>query len=789
LWEEYGSDRSEFDIKISYDYHVNSEPYNVDKYRLKVDMDMDLGGPSKETESKIFMTTEDDILPDVLDLANRVSDSSSNSEQTPADIWGSFVEGIVENALDNPANMSGNLYTTFSNSIFNKVNTGFLEKLSSDVSKIDIFDYGFDFESVPKVIYFHQDPGGEYDGDLEAAIERYGGSEANPPFYVEPPEDTGFLRLANSIVPEFGACSDQRPNAKFPNFPELKSVASSIVSKVKDDERLSKCGSSMVNIIEAPFERALPAAAVALNESLIYTTIRIYLSEFMLKSLPVFYFLKPKYPENYTNMISEYIINMMEKGLKQVGRGRFYREDYADYYYTFLEQVVQSFTTKIEYSLVTDVSEAESEALRELYGYVENNWAGYVSPRNIGVLEAGRRKQDNWRDIMRQPSVQDKCNVILRRYVGEEITRMASMLSDVLPEVSPYPIQSVNDLLINSPTRSPTLQPSATGLLEWKDIPYMAGAINESDNGPVDVPTLAFSTVAGSGAGGGFTHPLDAIQPPIADRNWPFVLERYVTYRGAGDQVISQPYGRVVNIFDWENVVGLSGGTDIQDDFAGQLYFGLRLSYVPSESEANSSGMTDMETDFDTGTAFSDKAYTKIFKNLIPLVAVEQQISPSDGSYGASLYSEYLPDLICKLIATPEYRMTFKYVFPVARYMSLLAIYVSNTFVPSLAQVKDGWAATIYNKRGGGQWIGFGKNGGMRTWRGNEGMENSFLKSKTVARQLLESSCSTNYLYKDRDLLNPSDEIIIDRVKNDKGIGIKWWQWSSLRPAPCKEED
>ena len=789
LWEEYGDDRSEFDIKISYDYHVNNEPYNVDKYRLKVDMDMDLGGLRKETESKIFMTTEDDILPDVLDLVNRVSDSSSNSEQTPADIWGSFVEGIVENALDNPADMSGNLYTTFSNSIFNKVNTGFLEKLSSDVSKIDIFDYGFDFESVPKVIYFHQDPGGEYNGDLEAAIERYGGSEANPPFYVEPPEDTGFLRLANSIVPEFGACSDQRPNAKFPNFSELKSVASDMVSRVKDDERLSKCGSSMVNVIEAPFERALPAAAVALNESLIYTTIRIYLSEFMLKSLPVFYFLRPKYPENYTNMISEYIINMMEKGLKESGRGRFYREDYADYYYTFLEQVVQSFTTKLEYSLVTDASEAESEALRELYDYVENNWAGYVSPRNVGVLEAGRLKQDNWRDIMKQPSVQDKCKVILRRYVGEEVTRMASTLSDVLPEVSPYPIKSIDDLLINSPTRAPMLLPSPTGLLEWKDIPYMAGAINDSDRGPVDVPTLAYYTVAESGAGGGFAHPLDAITPPIADRNWPFVLERYVTYRGAGDQVISQPYGRVVNIFDWESVVGLSGGTDIQEDFAGQLYFGLRLSYVPSESEANSSGMTGMETDFDTGTAFSDKAYTKAFKNLIPLVAVEQQINPSDGSYGASLYSEYLPDLICKLIATPEYRMTFKYVFPVARYMSLLAVYVSNTFVPSLAQVKDGWAATIYNKRGGGQWIGFGKNGGMRTWRGNEGMENSFSKSKSIARQLLESSCSTNYLYKDRDLLDPSDEIVIDRVKNDKGIGIKWWQWSSLRPAPCKEED
>ena len=798
-WEEYGDDLSEFDVNISYDYHVDGYPYDRDGYRLKVEVDMELGrsleaalGLSpRKTESTAYLIAEDPVSPDVLDLIrNRVAAESGRSEETPADIWGSFVEGIIKNASENPDAVPEDLYTTFSNSVFDRINTGFLKRLSDDISKVDIFDYGFDFESVPKIIYFDQE-GEEYEGNLPGAVERYGGTEANPPFYVEPPTDTGFMRLANSIVPEFSACSDQQSSAKFPNFSELKKVAANMAEKVKDDRRLSSCGESMVNVIEAPFERALPAGAVALNESLIYSTIRIYLSEFMLKSLPAFYFLKPKYPDNYTNMISEYLIEKMEKGMKVTGRGRFYGEDYADYYYVFLEQVVQSFTTKIEYKLLTDPSEAEAEALEIIYDFVENNWAGYVSPRRIGIIEANRRKQENWRGIMKQSLIQDNCKVILRRYIGEEVTRMATMLGDALPVEPPYPIESVNDLLINSPSREPTevqIPTAKAGITYWTDIPYMAGAVNKSsDNGPVDVPTLLYYTDAKSGQSTQ-PHPLDTLSPPIGERNWPFVLERYVTYRGTGFDSINQPYGKIANIFDWENVVGRDNSTDYQVGFNGQLYFGLRLSYVPNSSDVSSSKFDMIESNIDEGVSYSDKAYEEVYKNLIPLVAVEEHIA-IPGDYKAEDYSKYLQPLICKLIETPEYKMTFKYVFPVARYMSLLAIYISNAFVPSLAQVKDGWAATVLGNHGGGQWIGFWRHGGMKTWRGDEGMGNSFHKSKTVARQLLEGSCSTNYLYRDRDLLNPSDEIILSRVKNDKGLGIKWWQWSSLRPAPCKKEE
>lgn len=188
--------------------------------------------------------------------------------------------------------------------------------------------------------------------------------------------------------------------------------------------------------------------------------------------------------------------------------------------------------------------------------------------------------------------------------------------------------------------------------------------------------------------------------------------------------------------------------------------------------------------------AFSEKAYSDVFKNLIPLVDVEVPIDTTASVYDPAMYGDYIQALICKLIETQEYRMTFKYNFPLHRYMSLMAVYVSTTFVPSIGQLKDGWAATVLEKRGGGQWIGFGKFGGMRTWRGNEGTKKSFRKAKRNLRQMLEASCNTNYLYKDRDLPTPSEAYVdTQRPKDDKGFGIKWWQWSSLRPPPCKEDE
>jgi len=180
---------------------------------------------------------------------------------------------------------------------------------------------------------------------------------------------------------------------------------------------------------------------------------------------------------------------------------------------------------------------------------------------------------------------------------------------------------------------------------------------------------------------------------------------------------------------------------------------------------------------------------------VVPLASAEILLSNVD--YEPELYSDYLQSLVCLLVETPEYKMLFQHCFPIPKYMDLMAIYCANTFVPSLARVDDGWAAKTNllgggdQPRGGGRWVGFGKSGGMNTWRGDEGMKNSFMNTKRSARQTLEAACYTSYDYRDKEFMSPSEVYVENMGPNaDIDPGIKWWQWSSLRPPPCdKKED
>lgn len=780
-WVDY-DEPEDFQFIFSYDNHVPPPDerfsYEYSGYRLRIVSNM-----KREfkllSEELVDFTSNDTVEPIVSSYIKDFIYEDQN--QTPSQVWSKFISNsFAKVLLGTDKNLAFNVLSEeFSGRVYDYVSSGFINKLARDISKMDIFDYGFNFDVPPEVIYFHEDK--DLGMTLEESVSRYGGSEANPPFYIKEPDERGFLRVANSIIPDLNVCKTAGQSTTFPNFNEVKSYANNLIGKIKDDERLSHAKGDIKRIQEAPFERALPAAAISMNEALLFATIRVYISEVMLKSLPVFYYLKPKH-ENYSNMLSEYIISFMEKGLKESGRSIRYLENYEDYWWLFLEQVVQSFTTKIEYGIIKDQTQEEKLALDAIFSFVEENWTGdngYVFFRN-DPLRTGNKKKENWNRIVSNPLVIENSKVILRRYISEELDKMTSIFNEVLPlgrklsydESSKSPrtqIESISEILLNSPYSDPSILAN--------DFPFVAGAVNEIENGPVDVPGKDYFFQ--SRYTNTYPHPLDSLNPPFEQRAWPFVLERYVTSRTAATSL-----GRVANIFDWEQ----------QGVLGEELYFGMRLSFVPDEQTKSNVDFQSLVEALSPNADYAEKAYSDIYKNLIPLVSVEIKINEMD--YSASLYNRvnaagtsYAQQLLCRLIETTEYKLIFNHIFPLSRYTSFLAIYTANTFVPSLARVDDGWAATPFDKKGGGQWIGFGKMGGMRTWRGNEGMKNTFGKAKTMIRQMLESSCNTNYLYKDRDEMSLSEAYVENvKTKNQSDIGIKWWQWPSLRPAPCKKD-
>jgi len=767
---------------FSYDYWTpppEGQEYTWDGHRMKVVMTSEdwEGTGDSFTETLAYMDVNSSVSPGVADFKETVLDLDLKFT-SPDYSWLELLKYKVDLAF------GGEISPSARGSTFKPINRNLINQLAAKLASNDrIFNYGFrdaDGEvEPPKVVYFHQTA--EFD-DIAAAIERYGGSEGNPPFYIRYPDPQGFLKIAQDIIPSFKPCETPDGSTNFPKFKELAKVADAFAGKIKDDPRGWRKVDGVTTEVESPFDRILPKAALGVVEGTIAATIRVYAVEFMLKALPALSVLGME-KGNYGDVFADYIIENMEKGLLTSGRGKRYNKKYEDYWWLFLEQVVQNFGLKVQQGIILDETPEEKEARDLINQHVKNNWT-YTPPEVFTGLFSAKKtstdRKEKW-DAVFQGAVASPtaglpvyipspvigyCKTILRRYVLEEFERT----SEIFQEVVKSDYTDIDDFIL-------------------KNRSLIGGAIDTStnggDGGPLDVPSASY--YASLAAGASADHPLERLEDPDpGGRGLPFILERYVVIGGTltDASANARQLGYVANLADLENI--LSGHSIVADD---GWRFGLRLTFIPEmlgasvASDFEFPAASDLTADF----GYMNKAYHSYYKNAIPLAEAELEINEGE-LYTAQLYNDYLQNLICKLIETPEYKMLFEHCFPMPKYMALLAIYCGTTFVPSLANVEDGWAAKN-DGSGGGRWIGLGKFGGMNTWRGNEGMVNSFQNTKRTARQILEATCYTNYDYVDRDGMTPEEVYIEnDSPTRNSGVDLKWWQWSSLRPSPCKEE-
>ena len=790
FWGDYDNEDA-WNYVFEYDYWTEppaDQVHSWDGHRFKVTLNNESWKDDGEVYSEAisFFNMQSTVLPEVAELKEFfLSDYYLGGSSDPNSTFYSLVQYKTNQVLSVSQNDALPRFNTEygsnsadMNSAFEKTNRRIIEFLAESVATSDgasdsPFDYGFDPEKAPVVKYFHDE---EFDGDIAAAVAKYGGSINNPPFYLKQPEVTGFLKIAQQIIPEFNPCEDSDDVVTFPEFNSLRTVCSEFSSAIPVDERAFRKVEGVSQEVERPFDRHLTKASLGVIEGSIFATIRLYVVDVLMNSIPVLRYLGLS-DTNYAGLLAEFIIDKMEIGMKDVGRGIRFREVYEDYWWLFLEQVVQNFGIKVNQGIITDVTPEEQEAFDFINNYVEENWewilASDVSGGIFPAKKVAKQRKEAWNGVFKSTEDIDspiirKAKVILSRYIREEYERTTQIFSKAVTPI----YRDINDIILKKP-----------------DI--VRGAISSPESGPFDVPEAAYYESRLTDAPE--THPYDLKTPSIINSKTPFVLERYVTTKGSTDKSVSlSRFGSVANIFDGDAAIG-GQQVDIQDE----MYFGLRLSFVPGAIQDSSlealfeSALGDVDQD----VSYTLKAFGGLYKNIVPLASAEIQFTTSDG-YDPTLYNQYIQLLVCKLIETPEYKTLFTHCFPMPKYMDILAIYCANTFVPSLARVEDGWAAKTKlfggakKESGGGRWIGAGKNGGMNTWRGNEGTKNSFMKTKILARQTLEAACYTNYDYRDRDYMSPS-EVYIENIgsNSDGNPNLKWWQWSSLRPAPCKLED
>ena len=203
--------------------------------------------------------------------------------------------------------------------------------------------------------------------------------------------------------------------------------------------------------------------------------------------------------------------------------------------------------------------------------------------------------------------------------------------------------------------------------------------------------------------------------------------------------------------------------------------FGLRLSYQPKPND--NPVFEKVLQMINPDTSMREKAFTvgspSGTRYLIPIATAELAIPDQE----FTLFEPESYDVFClieELVNTPEYKMMFKYVFPLQRFTSLLAIYCVMSFFDSIGNAG-------FPEEGGDMWEVAGGRGGRKFRKWERGPQ-AFRKSRQAAKAVFTSFYESSQAY-DFDSSNKNDprggpaslrEMLRPKVNFEDGL--RWWQ-------------
>ena len=309
------------------------------------------------------------------------------------------------------------------------------------------------------------------------------------------------------------------------------------------------------------------------------------------------------------------------------------------------------------------------------------------------------------------------------------------------------------------------------------------------------------------------------------------------------DTLISNYFGNLKFIYDDADIdqevpIGIEGSIGLR--------WGLRLSYIPSKSYANKlesmhdgsstsdptgqyqgiltseslratatkfkaymlepplvidDDLNELNNDEIMGTADYNKTLAMSSKYLIPLVSVEMDVI--DGPIGDFSIDNY--DMACmveKLAETPEFKLMFKYMFPLDRFVSIVGIYNCEGFLPSIGQITEdyrqdtyGWKSSttddIIDPRTRGEWDSYDNRvkAGRSEWDFWD--KTTFEKTKKSIRDMFLSF----YNEREFDYTTEYDRKNLIELLKQMGVGglrderLSWHLRKRIKDRPFNSED
>lgn len=334
------------------------------------------------TGDELKFKTLDFDVEDYVDLKEYADFNYDNSKPYQAMVFKSFLENKVGGSI----NMNGKLmkaYDETNSTILNFVRQAVLETPTGDVPIG--FNFGYDFqqaitfadltyvdpdatsdESTWKYTHSNSDAilGKSATGNPRVHFldpSKHGGSYKRPKIYVEPATYNGWLGMIRVFIPEEKECEDK--DTGFLDITSLSKRAKKIENNLPFDERLELSPDCR---LEPPFDKISAPATHGIMEGTVLATIRVYATEFILRSLPTFGSVAFN-ENNVDGTLVKMIMSEMRKGMT-AQTSRFNIVQGYTYYLLFLEQAVQTVQRQVKDGLLeeNEIIKANFDKINEI---------------------------------------------------------------------------------------------------------------------------------------------------------------------------------------------------------------------------------------------------------------------------------------------------------------------------------------------------------------------------------------------------------------------------------------
>ena len=300
--------------------------------------------------------------------------------------------------------------------LFDNLNTNILKVIRDAITTTptgDIpvgFDYGYSGQSIvgfEDLLYVNPtaDPNNEstweYTFDEEDAVLGksatenprvffldplvHGGRYKAPKIYIEPATHKGWLGTIKTFIPQLKTCEDK--DNGFLNMTEIAARAKQVEGKLPVDARLSEPSECR---LEVPYDRQLMPANHGLLEGIVMSTIRVYATEFMIRSFPVFGSIQFS-DLNVDSLTTKVLANKMQDEMSEAG----YLSSISRlaYYLLFIEQCVQVVQRQVIDGLMVETEEMKEAS--KIINRAQNNYEKLkVADLLLGLpLPSGVNKQ------------------------------------------------------------------------------------------------------------------------------------------------------------------------------------------------------------------------------------------------------------------------------------------------------------------------------------------------------------------------------------------------------------